>query len=100
MSGKWSLAFVLVIGLALLIMLALSLETSPAARAVSITVNSTADTVADDGECTLREAIIAANTDAASGGAMGECAAGFGADRPGSPAVSISPARCRTSPAT
>ena len=80
MSGKWSVAFVAVIGLALLVMLALSLATSPAARAASITVNSTADTVADDGECTLREAIIAANTDAASGGAVGECAAGFGAD--------------------
>jgi CSLREA domain-containing protein len=48
--------------------------------AATITVNSTADTVANDGACTLREAIIAANTDTASGGAAGECAAGSGAD--------------------
>src|SRR5689334_9821322 len=40
----------------------------------SITVNSTADTVANDGQCTLREAITAANTDTASGAAAGECA--------------------------
>lgn len=46
----------------------------------TIVVNSTADTAADDGVCTLREAIIAANTDTVSGGAVGECAAGSGAD--------------------
>ena len=53
---------------------------SPAQAAI-ITVNSTAD-VADpaDGECTLREAITAANTDTASGTATGECAAGSGDD--------------------
>jgi CSLREA domain-containing protein len=45
-----------------------------------ITVNSTADVAADDGQCTLREAIVAANTDTASGGAPGECAAGNGGD--------------------
>jgi CSLREA domain-containing protein len=45
-----------------------------------ITVNSTADVAADDGQCTLREAIVAANTDTASGGAVGECAAGLGDD--------------------
>jgi CSLREA domain-containing protein len=48
--------------------------------AASIVVNSLADTVANDGVCTLREAIIAANTDAVSGGAAGECTAGSGAD--------------------
>ena len=46
------------------------------ARASTITVNSTADTAANDGVCTLREAITAANTNTASGAAAGECAAG------------------------
>ncbi len=46
------------------------------AQAATITVNSTADTAANDGACTLREAIIAANTNTASGAAAGECAAG------------------------
>ena len=48
--------------------------------AESIAVNSTADVVADDGVCTLREAITAANTDTPSGSAPGECPAGNGAD--------------------
>jgi CSLREA domain-containing protein len=48
-----------------------------AARADStITVTTTGDVIANDGECSLREAIIAANTDSASGG----CAGGSGAD--------------------
>src|SRR6266540_2467096 len=46
------------------------------ASASTITVNSTAETTANDGACTLREAIIAANTNTASGAAAGECAAG------------------------
>src|SRR5689334_25318327 len=46
------------------------------ASAATITVNGIADTVADDGVCTLREAIVAANTNAASGAMPGECAAG------------------------
>ncbi|NOT05961.1 MAG: CSLREA domain-containing protein [Anaerolineales bacterium] len=52
------------------------------ARAASIiTVNSTADVAADDGQCTLREAITSANTNAASGVLAGECIAGMvGAD--------------------
>ncbi|WP_162924731.1 choice-of-anchor Q domain-containing protein [Rubrobacter indicoceani] len=45
-----------------------------------IVVNSDADTVADNSECTLREAIISANTNAASGNMTGECAAGSGKD--------------------
>ena len=49
------------------------------AHAASIVVNSSADTVADDGFCTLREAITAANTDTASGAMLGECSAGSGA---------------------
>ena len=51
------------------------------AGAVTITVNSTLDAVSNsDGKCTLREAITAANSDTASGGTAGECAAGSGAD--------------------
>jgi CSLREA domain-containing protein len=43
----------------------------------TITVNSTADVAnGSDGLCTLREAITAANSDAASGVVVGECAAG------------------------
>ncbi len=48
--------------------------------AATITVNSTADDQNNDGECTLREAIVASNTDTASGAAVGECTAGSGAD--------------------
>lgn len=50
------------------------------AYAATITVNSTADTEANDGVCTLREAIKAANTDTASGASGGECLAGSGTD--------------------
>ena len=46
------------------------------AQAATITVNSTANTAANDGVCTLREAIIAANTNTASGALAGECVAG------------------------
>jgi CSLREA domain-containing protein len=45
-------------------------------HAASIVVNSAADTIANDGACTLREALIAAQQNAATGG----CAAGSGAD--------------------
>lgn len=48
--------------------------------ASTITVNSAADTAANDGLCTLREALTAANTDTASGALTGECVAGSGAD--------------------
>ena len=58
-------------------LLLLSLLLVPGAGgAATITVNSTADTVANDGVCTLREAIIAANTNTPSGAMAGECAAG------------------------
>ena len=47
------------------------------ARAASILVDSTVDAApTNDGDCTLREAIVAANTDAA----VDACAAGSGAD--------------------
>ncbi|HLE13827.1 MAG TPA: choice-of-anchor Q domain-containing protein, partial [Anaerolineales bacterium] len=48
--------------------------------AATITVNSFEDKVNTDGLCTLREAVIAANKDAASSGNPGECPAGSGAD--------------------
>ncbi len=46
------------------------------ALANTITVNSMADVAANDGQCTLREAITAANTNAVSGALPGECVAG------------------------
>jgi CSLREA domain-containing protein len=66
----------------LLIGLTLSLGPVTLARASSsIIVNNQADNkIASDGFCTLREAIIAANKDKASGGKPGECPAGSGAD--------------------
>jgi len=48
----------------------------PATHAATITVNSTEDTTANDGYCTLREAITAANTNLASGGMANECVPG------------------------
>lgn len=49
---------------------------SVTAHATTMTVTTTADTTANDGQCSLREAIVAANTNAASGAAAGECPAG------------------------
>jgi len=46
------------------------------AAAATITVNSSLDTTANDGVCTLREAINSANNNVASGGMANECAAG------------------------
>ena len=51
-----------------------------AATAAVIPVNTTADTIAVDGACSLREAVAAANADAPSGAVAGECPAGSGAD--------------------
>jgi CSLREA domain-containing protein len=45
-------------------------------RAATLTVNSLADVEADDGACTLREAIISANSGTGSGSQPGECAPG------------------------
>ena len=42
----------------------------------TITVNNITDSLADDGQCSLREAVIAANNDTATG----SCPAGNGAD--------------------
>ena len=56
---------------------ALGLLIATSSLANTITVNTGTDAgPANDGLCTFREAIIAANTNAASGPAAGECAAG------------------------
>jgi CSLREA domain-containing protein len=61
---------------ALLALAAVVLLLAPAAaRANTITVNSTADALANDGQCTLREAIINSNNHAAT---WTDCAAGSG----------------------
>jgi len=65
--------------LSISIVVLLMLTASPA-MATKIKVNSTEDVIADDGYCTLREAVIAANTDTESGLMYGECPAGLGAD--------------------
>ncbi|MBL0343690.1 choice-of-anchor Q domain-containing protein [Candidatus Villigracilis affinis] len=50
------------------------------AYAAGIVVNSNADTIADDGTCTLREAITNANGDSQLYATSGECASGVGTD--------------------
>ena len=50
------------------------------ARAAGLVVNSAADTIANDGFCTLREAITNANGNSQLYSSAGECAAGSGAD--------------------
>jgi CSLREA domain-containing protein len=68
------------IALAALFAVVLMLAQLAPARAATLTVNTTSDVVSDDGQCSLREAISAANSDTASGASGGECAAGSGAD--------------------
>ncbi|MFS8861251.1 hypothetical protein NW852_12255, partial [Synechococcus sp. H60.1] len=50
------------------------------AQAATINVTNPADVISDDGQCSLREAVIAANTDSALFSTAGECIAGSGAD--------------------
>lgn len=69
-----NLLFSLTLGLGLV--LALYLIGTTAAYANTITVTTTADTDTADGECSLREAIVAANNDAAYNG----CSLGSGND--------------------
>lgn len=69
--------------LALLIALTVGVVSAPPARAFvlfDLIVNSLADNAANDGACTLREAITAANTDTKSGAAAGECSPLTGAN--------------------
>ncbi len=66
---------------ALMVSLGLSIWPIGVSQAsTTIVVTSTIDRLNTDGFCTLREAIIAANKDTASGGGAGECAAGSGPD--------------------
>ncbi len=58
--------------------LILAIAIAQPAYAAGLAVDSTADTVANDGACTLREAILNANNDDQSGSI--DCAAGAGAD--------------------
>ncbi len=53
-----------------------ALRPVPIARAATISVNTTTDEYNSDGDCSLREAIVAANTDAA----VDACPTGSGAD--------------------
>ena len=53
-----------------------SLFLAASAAGATITVNNTAHTAADDGTCTLREAMTSAATNTASGAMANECAAG------------------------
>ena len=50
------------------------------AQAATIVVNTTSDIIADDGKCSLREAVFSANFNTPSGATPGECPAGSGAD--------------------
>ena len=58
----------------------LTLSLTPSVQAAGITVNNDADISADDGSCTLREAIANANSDSQLFATAGERAAGSGSD--------------------
>jgi CSLREA domain-containing protein len=67
----WLFGPILIIGLILLLSGA-----KPAAAENQIVVTTTEDIIANDGECSLREAIVAANSNVPSGFLPGECPAG------------------------
>ena len=69
-TGRWAAPALLSVVLALLVVAA------PAAGATTITVTTTVDELNSDGDCSLREAVRAANTDAA----VDACPAGSGTD--------------------
>ena len=69
-------ALLLAAALAARVVMAAGVLASPAQAAEPIIVNYGPDEVGNDGHCTLREAIISANTNAASGTLDGECTAG------------------------
>ena len=66
--------------LILVVVFLFSLVLAQPAYAAGLTVNSDADTTADDGTCTLREALTNANDDSQLYATSGECAAGSGSD--------------------
>lgn len=60
-----------------LLVVMLGLSSTPVAQAANITVNTLDDVVnPNDGQCSLREAVVATNNNAPSGSGGGECAAG------------------------
>ncbi len=67
-----------------LVVMSVALPVWPAPRlahaAATITVSTTADALNTDGQCSLREAVIAANRNRASSSQAGECPAGSGVD--------------------
>jgi hypothetical protein len=67
-------------GAALLLSLGAGAMRPPTVHAASITVDNGVVVVADDGQCSLIEAILSANADAAIYATAGECAPGSGAD--------------------
>ncbi|HEY4666885.1 MAG TPA: tandem-95 repeat protein [Anaerolineales bacterium] len=64
-----------------LVGLALTATVGELSTLTPIVVNTTLDSKSNDGFCSLREAVIAANSDSRSGSKPGECPAGSGADR-------------------
>jgi CSLREA domain-containing protein len=69
------------LSIVVIVVAATVLASKPAwATAGTIHVTTTHDVVADDGKCSLREAITAANTNSASGSKHGECPAGSPTD--------------------
>lgn len=62
-----------------LLLAATALLAAPIAQASTLVVTEAADTVANNGRCSLREAITAANTGLPSGAAAGECGQGVAA---------------------
>ena len=75
-TKKLFAAFILGLGLILVLLWLLTSGALPIARAATIGVTTTNDAAVGDGQCSLREAIIAANTDLA----VDACTAGNGAD--------------------
>jgi CSLREA domain-containing protein len=73
-------------GIAVCAVLGACLGSAPPGWAATVAVTTEDDVVAADGSCSLREAITAANTDAAPFAGAGECAAGSGADTVSVPA--------------
>ncbi|HVJ63022.1 MAG TPA: CSLREA domain-containing protein, partial [Tahibacter sp.] len=63
----------------ILLLAATALLAAPIAQASTLVVTEAADSVANNGRCSLREAITAANTGLPSGAAVGECGQGVAA---------------------
>lgn len=83
-SWKWSEIFAVILPIVFGV-----LSVFQAHASTTIIVSTNSDTVADDGLCSLREAIAAANTDTPSGLSIGECPAGSGSDTITIPAMEI-----------